>query len=79
MEAATVETSIDGVRWSYFAEPALAETNEDGWLIVSAGDEVDIETTVRYVRIVVIGAGDGQPLGGIAEIEVRPPGSIGSA
>jgi hypothetical protein len=73
--AVTVETSVDGVRWSYFAELNPTEADEDGWLVAAAGGEVDIEATVRYVRIVVVGTGDGRPLGGIAEIEVRPPGT----
>ena len=68
---ATIETSQDGVIWTFFAEPASVATEADGWLIVGPGPDVPSPVAARYVRVVFVS--NGEPLGGIAEIEIVPP------
>jgi hypothetical protein len=69
---ATIESSHDGVTWTYYAEPAAVDAGDDGWLLITAGDGAPIPVTARFVRVVFAGEGS-EPLGGIAEIQIVPP------
>jgi hypothetical protein len=70
---ATVEVSGDGESWSYFGEPDLINADSEGWLYVQLNTHTELTQSIQYVRVVFVGPGDARPLGGIAEIEVRPP------
>jgi subtilisin len=69
---AAIETSTDGVEWVYFAELIGISADVDGWLEAGPGEGVGLLVRTRYARVVFVGTG-GQPLGGIAEIEIMPP------
>jgi hypothetical protein len=69
---ATVETSADGVEWTFYAEPGLVSHDADGWMTVGPGDGVADPNQARFVRVVFVGSG-AEPLGSIAEIEILPP------
>jgi hypothetical protein len=70
---ATIETSNDGITWSWYADVDPGQTDENGRLTIHPGEDVPVPVEARYVRIVFVSPTEGQPLGGISEIEVMPP------
>ena len=70
---ATFGTSLDGDVWSFFADPASAVGDQDGWTRVPPDPSVNGSATARYLRIVFANPGDRPTLGGLAEIEVWAP------
>jgi hypothetical protein len=71
---ATIETSNDAKSWSYYADIDPTQTDENGRLSIGPGEDVPIPVEARYVRIVFVSPTEGQPLGGISEIEIFPTG-----
>jgi hypothetical protein len=72
---ATIETSLDGGVWSFFADPAPAVCDQDGWIRVLPDPSVNRSATARYLRNPFANPGDAPTLGGIAGIEVWAPQS----
>jgi subtilisin family serine protease len=70
---ATIETSNDGKAWSYYADVDPTQVDENGRLTISPAEDVRVPVEARYIRIVFVSPTEGQPLGGISEIEVLPP------
>ena len=70
---ATIETSNDGKSWNYYADVDPTQPDENGRLTINPGKDVPVPVAARYVRIVFVSPTEGQPLGGISEIEVLPP------
>jgi hypothetical protein len=82
MGSATIETSSDGANWSYYAEPDVRSSKNDGWIEVAeysgtgAASPIPVSNapiTAQYVRIVFVNDGEDTSLGGLAEVEVIPP------
>jgi hypothetical protein len=82
--SATLETSMDGDHWSYFATPIAAAAIEDDWLTIvpdpgaaPAGTPIPVAgsgtVTARYVRVVFVNDQNPPVLGGVAEVQVWPP------
>jgi hypothetical protein len=71
----TIETSNDGVTWSYFGVPGSGDAR--AWAEVTRDSALAEPVSARYVRIVCVTTGTDTTLGGIAEVEVLPPAEAG--
>jgi hypothetical protein len=75
---ATVEVSDDGETWTYFGEPDPTLADDEGWLSVRLNTHPVMTQSFDYIRVVFVGSGNAQELGGVAEIEVWPPRGVES-
>jgi len=59
-----IQVSEDGKGWQTVIQPGPTEVG--GWKVTTAG------IAARYVRFLFVSTAEGQPLGGLAEIEIYP-------